>query len=80
MHRKNYCHRDIKLENCLLDENFEVKLSDFGFSCRNEQGSSDMDRILGTEGYMAPELCRSERYNGFETDVFSLGVVLFVMN
>lgn len=79
MHSKNICHRDLKLENCLLDEKFNLKLTDFGFSCKNEVGTYDMDRILGTDGYMAPEMCLYKQYDGFETDVFALGVILFIL-
>jgi len=57
MHSKSYCHRDIKLENCLLDDNYNLKICDFGFACKNIKGSENMDRILGTDGYMAPEMC-----------------------
>lgn len=63
MHKNNYVHRDVKLENMLLDENFEIRLSDFGFSTKVERGEK-LSRMLGTEGYMAPELVNGDAYYG----------------
>lgn len=53
LHRLNYAHRDIKLENALLDEEFNLKLSDFGFSC-SVTNESARKMIAGTDSYIAP--------------------------
>lgn len=56
MHQKGYAHRDIKLENLLLSEDYTLKIADFGFSCllKGRDGSGMLKTKLGTEGYMAP--------------------------
>lgn len=74
-------HRDLKLENILLTSDFSVKLTDFGFSkkVRGIFGSTLLKSQRGTVAYMAPEVKYSNGYNGQKCDIFSLGVILFVM-
>ena len=57
-HKAGYCHRDLKPENILFDQNFQLKLADFGFAgCINgRDGKGKLYTILGTKNYMAPEL------------------------
>ena len=74
LHQQETCHRDIKLDNILLDDNFHPKLSDFGLATR---GSENLEDSVGTKGYMAPEITEGRKYDGFKVDIFSLGVTLF---
>lgn len=75
--KKNVAHRDLKLENILIDENLQLKVSDFGFS--TYKNVETLDTYLGTKTYMAPEIIELKEYDGFKADVFSLGVILFIM-
>jgi serine/threonine protein kinase len=80
MHSQNICHRDIKLENLLLNSDFMLKIADFGFACliEGDNKSGVLTTRLGTEGYMAPEIYLM-KYSGVKVDVFAAGVVLFIM-
>ena len=72
-HNAGICHRDIKLENILLDKNYSPKICDFGFATHN---NFHLEERLGTSYYIAPEIYNHESYDGFKYDIFSLGVVL----
>ena len=69
-------HRDIKPENVLFDENWNVKLIDFGFSC---QADKFRKTVLGTPSYTPPEIVRKVSYDPELADVWSLGVTLYAM-
>ena len=81
LHTMGICHRDLKLDNFLFDENFNIKLSDFGFSSfikKNKNGKKKMQtEYVGTLSYMAPEIVMKIPYDGEKADIFSLGVILF---
>lgn len=78
-HQRNVTHRDIKLENILLDETKErVKLIDFGFStCIPHERKVKI--FCGTPSYMAPEIVSKIEYSGPPADIWALGVLLFAL-
>jgi len=77
-HKKRVIHRDLKAENLLLDSNNNIKIADFGFS-NNFDPYDKLDTFCGSPPYAAPELFQGRRYTGPEVDVWSLGVILYVM-
>lgn len=77
-HSKNCAHRDLKLENILLDKHNNAKLSDFGFT-REYSPPSLLETICGTTCYMAPEMLMRKKYSGESVDVWSLGVLCYTL-
>ncbi|TEB21757.1 Pkinase-domain-containing protein [Coprinellus micaceus] len=78
LHDNQIVHRDLKLENVLLDERCRVKLGDFGFTREYERGAY-METFCGTTGYASPEMLQGRKYQGPEVDVWSLGVILYCL-
>ena len=80
-HLQGVTHRDLKPENIMLDDNFMVKIIDFGLAApiQGRDGSGLLKTPLGTFGYMSPEIHLGREYHGDKVDVFALGVILFVM-
>ncbi|KAL7694467.1 putative calcium/calmodulin-dependent/calcium-dependent protein kinase [Plasmopara halstedii] len=81
-HAQGVYHRDIKPENLLLDENFTLKIADFGLSGLRKDINDAVTELYtqcGTRGYMSPEVLSCMPYEGEPADVWSAGVVLFIM-
>jgi serine/threonine protein kinase len=93
-HEQGVVHRDLKLENILLDDHCLVKLSDFGFTREFERGGL-LDTFCGTTGYASPEMLLGQKYLGqgelgkhsaqlrltlsVEVDIWSLGIILYAL-
>ena len=79
VHDMSCVHRDLKLENILLDKNTNVKLVDFGFTREYEGKMSYLQTFCGTVCYSAPEMIKGEKYAGEKVDVWSLGIILYAL-
>jgi serine/threonine protein kinase len=79
VHNSSCVHRDLKLENILLDKNENVKLCDFGFTREYEGKASYLQTFCGTICYSAPEMLKGEKYAGEKVDVWSLGIILYAL-
>lgn len=77
MHGKGVVHRDLKLENILVDDNMNLKVADFGFATFRKV--HDLKSYRGTMTYMAPEIKEGKKYDGMAIDMFSTGVILFII-
>ncbi|XP_037935855.1 phosphorylase b kinase gamma catalytic chain, skeletal muscle/heart isoform isoform X2 [Teleopsis dalmanni] len=83
IHSKNIVHRDLKPENILLDENHNVKITDFGFARLLKEGEKLSD-LCGTPGYLAPETLKCNMFEGSpgyskEVDIWACGVIMFTL-
>eukprot|EP00397_Hematodinium_sp_SG-2012_P025916 GEMP01027114.1.p1 GENE.GEMP01027114.1~~GEMP01027114.1.p1 ORF type:complete len:527 (+),score=76.26 GEMP01027114.1:26-1582(+) len=80
LHDINVVHRDLKLENLLVDKSGEVvKLVDFGFAVKLENKEKRLKVFCGTPSYMSPEIVSGKDYSGFCADIWAIGVLIFVL-
>ena len=78
LHQRNVTHRDIKLENIIIDNKDRIKLIDFGFCCliSNEV---KLKVFCGTPSYMCPEIVMKKEYSGPPTDIWATGILFYAM-
>jgi len=81
MHSKGVAHRDLKLDNLLMDKDFNVKIADFGLCgpLMGRDGRGKLTTMVGTKPFMAPEILKGLAYKGESADLFSASVLLFVL-
>ncbi|KAF7837636.1 CBL-interacting serine/threonine-protein kinase 1-like isoform X1 [Senna tora] len=80
-HNKGVFHRDLKLENVLVDAEGNIKISDFGLSALPQHFRADglLHTTCGSPNYVAPEILSNKGYDGATSDTWSCGVILFVI-
>lgn len=77
LNKKKVAHRDLKLENILVDDDLNLKVADFGFA--TYKNFTKLRSYRGTKTYMAPEIKEGKSYDGRQIDMFSVGVILFII-
>ncbi|KAG0338793.1 hypothetical protein BG004_007084 [Podila humilis] len=80
LNAKGICHRDIKDENIVIDNDFVVKLIDFGSAVIIPRPQGKLfDRFYGTINYASPEILKGEKYRAESAEVWSLGILLYTI-
>ena len=82
IHSKKIVHRDIKLENILIDLNNKIKICDFGIGIMLNSDDELIREQCGTPMYMAPEIILNSKkngYKGYPVDIWSAGIALYIM-
>ena len=78
VHKLGICHRDLKPENILINSKNDIKLIDFGLGKMFTKGQL-LKTQCGSPFYASPEMINGNKYNGFNSDIWSLGVILYLM-
>ena len=78
IHQKNIIHRDLKLENILLDNNWDPKICDFGIS--NIWNGNPIYDNESTLPYISPEVIMNEGKISLKTDIWALGVIFYILS
>ncbi len=83
LHSHNCIHHDIKLENILLHRSSEgapliARISDFGLACLINKPGEYLMKFSGTEAYSSPEILEGRPYDGSKSDIYALGVLLYI--
>ena len=78
IHKQNFAHRDLKPENLLLTKNNKLKIIDFGL-CHDFDGTKLLKSKCGSPSYAAPEILKGYPYDGFKTDIWCCGIILYGM-
>ena len=78
-HRNSIVHRDLKIENILISKNNDIKIIDFGLSNLFSPRGDRLKTFCGSLYFAAPELLQAQPYTGPEVDIWSFGVVIYVL-
>jgi len=78
IHKQGFVHRDLKPENLLLTKEKILKIIDFGL-CHNFNGTKFLTTKCGSPSYAAPEILKGFPYDGFKTDIWCCGIILYAM-
>lgn len=78
LHKTGIAHRDLKLENIIIDKERNIKIIDFGFATQCTK--QDKGRVFcGTPSYMAPEIVNQQEHNYIKADIWALGIILYAL-